>query len=46
MIIGDADEALAQRLDEHTAALEPVDTATEAVNDDVSERLKHMGYLE
>ena len=44
--IGDTDGSLAQRLDEHTAALEPVDTTIEAVDDDVSERLKDMGYLE
>lgn len=46
MAIGDTDDELLERLKAHMASLSSVDTATGEVDDNVSKRLKDMGYLE
>ena len=46
VITGSSGADLLDRLRTHTADLDRIDTTIEAVDDDVSERLKDMGYLE
>lgn len=43
--IGEGTEPLRKRLEEHTKALNPIDTQQGGISDEVADRLKDMGYL-